>query len=129
MCAHEIGLCISTLLCFFAIFDFDPFGPVKSCKKRTVEIAQLWQHNRDNYTTPTRPNANFGGGGEKANRRKKKKNEKKNFPPGRGPGFSLIFMKKNFPQNREDRSKKGSKKNFSRSARKGPFISRKYVMT
>ena len=97
--------------------------------KKTVEIAQLWQHNRGNYTTP-RPNANFGGGGEKANRRKKKKkNEKKNFPPGRGPGFSLIFMKKIFPQNREDMSKKGSKKNFSRSARKGPFISRKYVMT
>ena len=57
------------------------------------------------------------------------KNEKKNFPPGRGPGFSLIFMKKIFPQNREDMSKKGSKKKFSRSARKGPFISRKYVMT
>ena len=22
-------------------------------KKKTVEIAQLWQHNRGNYTTPT----------------------------------------------------------------------------
>ena len=34
--------------------------------------------------------------------KKKKKAKKKNFPPGRGPGFSLIFMKKKFPQNRED---------------------------
>ena len=59
-----------------------------------------------------RPNANFGGGGKKVNRRKKKKKTKKNFPPGRGPGFSLIFMKKNFPQNREDMSKKGSTKIF-----------------
>ena len=71
----------------------------------------------------------LGEGGKKRTDGKKKKKRKKNFPPGRGPGFSLIFMKKNFPQNREDMSKKGSKKIFSRSARKGPFISRKYVMT
>ena len=25
----------------------------EKCEKKTVEIAQLWQHNRDNYTTPT----------------------------------------------------------------------------
>ena len=57
-----------------------------------------------------RPNANFGGGGKKVNQRKKKKKKKKRkkkFPPGRGPGFSLIFMKDFSPQNREDMSKKG----------------------
>ena len=63
------------------------------------------------------------------NQRGKKKKRKKIFPPGRGPGFSLIFMKNFFPQNREDKSKKGPKKFFLSSARKGPFISRKYVMT
>ena len=58
----------------------------------------------------------LGEGGKKRTDGKKKKNEKKNFPPGRGPGFSLIFMKKYFPQNREDMSKKGSK-NFFRAPR------------
>ena len=52
-------------------------------KKNTVEIAQLWQHNRGNYTTPTnlsKKNKKKKGGRERkysSNNNNKKNKEKK----------------------------------------------------
>ena len=64
----------------------------------------------------------LGEGGKKRTdgKKKKKKTKKK---------ISLREGVQVFPQNREDMSKKGSKKKIFALRAKGPFISRKYVMT
>ena len=100
---------------FFSIHESSFSLPCSPSHSHTLHLHQencqnsFVQHCEQRF----RPNANFGGGGKKVNRRKKKKkNEKKKFPPGRGPGFSLIFMKKIFPKIVKICPKRGQKKIF-----------------